>query len=311
MNEIAHRATDYNASQLALIKRTVAADCNNDEFDLFCEVCKRVGLDPFRKQIYAVVYNKNKPDKRKMAIITGIDGFRAVAARNGNYRPDENEPEIVIDETLISDTNPKGILKAAVTVHRYGPDGQWHPVKGWAYWEEFAPLKEIWAENEKTGKRYPSGNFELDKTSNWFRMPHVMLPKCAEAQALRKGWPEDLSGVYAPEEMAQAHMQDLNASEAVEAFQSEQRLKQINAADCVTFDMQDGESGLEAIPLGKVADRLIDRVNRFDDAASLDFFCDYNRAGLKEFWARQKADALEVKKAIDERKAHLSKEEAA
>jgi hypothetical protein len=45
------------------------------------EVARRVGLDPFRRQIYAVVYNKDKPKKRKMSIITGIDGFRAVAAR--------------------------------------------------------------------------------------------------------------------------------------------------------------------------------------------------------------------------------------
>src|SRR3546814_3753630 len=64
-------------------------------------VCKRVGLDPFRRQIYAVVYSKDKPDKRKMSIITGIDGFRAVAARNRDYRPDDIESRIRSEERRV------------------------------------------------------------------------------------------------------------------------------------------------------------------------------------------------------------------
>jgi hypothetical protein len=30
-------------------------------------------------------------------------------------------------------------------------------------------------------------------------MPFLMLAKCAEAQAIRKGWPEDLSNTFAGE----------------------------------------------------------------------------------------------------------------
>lgn len=82
----------YSRAQIDLIKRTVAADCDHTEFDLFMEVARRIGLDPFRKQIYAVVYNKDKPERRKMSIITGIDGYRAVAARSDRYRPDDQPP---------------------------------------------------------------------------------------------------------------------------------------------------------------------------------------------------------------------------
>jgi phage recombination protein Bet len=117
------RARDYTPAQLQLMKRTVAADCDDSEFNLFMEVQRRVGLDAFRRQIYAVVYNKDKPKKRKMSIITAIDGFRAVAARNGDYRPDENEPLIEYDEALKNpEHNPLGIVKAVVKCFKFGPD---------------------------------------------------------------------------------------------------------------------------------------------------------------------------------------------
>ena len=97
------RASDaFSGSQLALIKSTVAADCNAQEFDLFVTVARNAGLDPFRKQISALVFNKNKPDKRRMAIVTTIDGLRVIASRSGRYRPDEEEARYEYDADLKS-----------------------------------------------------------------------------------------------------------------------------------------------------------------------------------------------------------------
>lgn len=296
---VASRASELTGKQLDLIRRTVAADCNVTEFDLFCEVAKRVGLDPFRKQIYAIVYSKDNAEKRKMSIITGIDGFRSVADRSGKYRPDENEPQIFYNNDLKDPkTNPLGIERAVVTVHKFGPDGQWYPLKGVAYWNEFAPLKEVWAYDKESGKRQPTGVFELPE-GNWLKMPRVMICKCAEAQAIRKGWPEDLSGIYAPEEMERASV-DATASELAEAAAVEDRLKLVGGSNNLMCIWAPGQP-LEAVPVGEFADRCIEFIHTAPDAQTIKAWAETNKAALNEFWARAKTDALGVKKYMEQR----------
>lgn len=297
-------AHTFSGSQLQLIRKTVAADTNQPEFDLFVEVCKRVGLDPFRKQIYAVVYNKDKPEKRKMSIITGIDGYRTVAHRSGQYRPDDKPPLIEYDDAAKDkDLNPLGIVRAVVTVFKFGPDREWHPVPGVAYWDEFAPLKDEWAENER-GKRAPTGRQTLDKSSNWFRMGRVMIAKVAEAQALRRGWPEDLSGVYIAEEMAQADAIELTASAQADAYEAEKTQRLIGTAGAVYIGWRAGEP-TDAVPAGQMVDRCAAFFKASESVAELTAWSERNRVALRDFFARHKADAVEVRRLLDERAAEL------
>lgn len=287
--------------QLQLIRRTIANDCNDAEFDLFMAAARSAGLDPFRKQISPLVFNKSKPDKRRMSIITTIDGLRVIAARSGRYRPDEDEPEFTYDPDEKGPTNPLGITKAKVRVYI---DNK--PVTGVAYWTEFAPISEEWAQGED-GRRRPTGKMVLDTGGNWGRMPRVMLAKCAEAQALRKAFPEDTSGLYEAAELDQARVVDVLPSEAVAVEERDQRLVRIGGANGITFAMFPNVP-LESVPLGQVFDRLTERVSEIGDLKLFDWFEATNKIALQEFWARAAGDALELKKFMEKRRLDLATE---
>ena len=302
---IQHPSNTYNGAQLALIRKTVAADCNDMEFDLFVTVARNAGLDPFRRQISALVFNKNKPDKRRMSIITGIDGLRAIAARSARYRPDEDEPAFTADPSLKGETNPVGLEKAVVRVYIRDDRGDtWRPVAGVAYWDEFAPLSEEWTEGDD-GKRRPSGKMVLDTKGQWGRMPRVMLAKCAEAQALRKAFPEDLSALYEGAELDQAKASDLTPSEIVGQAMAHDRLGRIGAAGSIIFQLFPN-APLESIPIGQIADRVIETIRDYTLFEQIRWFESANIQPLREFWAHAPSDALELKKTIETRRSELA-----
>lgn len=284
---------NFEGKQLALIRNTVAKDCNAAEFEQFIHICKAVRLDPLRRQIYAFVFDKNKPDKRRMTIVTGIDGYRAIAERTGNYRPDNRAPRIEYDESMKSpETNPLGIVKAEVSVFKFS-HGEWFEVVGEAYWEEFAPLKEIW-ENDK-----PTGRYVLDrKKDNWRKMGRVMIAKCAEAQAERKGWPDDFSGLELQEEVDRRHTIDLTATEMADAAEKDNRLSRIGGPS-ITILWNDNEP-LQRVPVGQAADRVLEFIsNNKEEPSAIAVWEDRNRFALQELWAMDKSAGLAVKKALE------------
>lgn len=164
---------DLTQEKLDLIRRTVCAGCNQEEFSIFIHACKRTGLDPLMRQIYAVKYGS------QMTIQTGIDGFRLIAERTGCYSPGK-EP------TYNYDANGN-LISATSHVKKMTGDKTWHEVSATAFYQEYCKI-------ERNGQ---PGKF-------WKQMPHGQLAKCAEALALRKAFPGDFSAIYVKEEMEQA-----------------------------------------------------------------------------------------------------------
>lgn len=167
MKEMATLVLNEDKEKIALIKKTVAKDATDDELQLFLYTAKKSGLDPLLRQIHCV--------KRKghMAIQTGIDGYRLIADRTGAYAG--NDDPVYDDEA-----KPR---KASVTVYKL-VNGQRCPFTATARWDQYFP-------GEAQGFM-------------WTKMPHLMLGKCAEALALRKAFPAELSGLYTDDEMQQA-----------------------------------------------------------------------------------------------------------
>lgn len=288
----------FDPKTLNLIRKTVAADTSDDEFNLFVNMARSLGLDPLRRQIYAFVFSKDNPAKRRMSIIVSIDGFRTIAEATGNYRPDEDEPSYEIDDKLKSPINPQGIVKATVRVWKYS-HGDWHRVTGVAYWDEYAPIKDEWAYDEAAGKRRPTGKKTLDDSGQWAKMPRVMLAKCAEAQALRKAWPDNFANVYEASEIDRAKVADMLPAEAAEQGAVAERQERIgHSKDTVPMIFDSG--AIEFVPVGQVADRALAFIssNREEPSAILQWR-EQNKAGLQEFWTRAPKDALALKKEIE------------
>lgn len=232
---LSHALTE---GQMDVLRRTIAHDLTNDEFDLFAAVCNRTRLDPFAKQIYAIkrtVKRRVKNDRGNwvdtyedvLTIQTGIDGYRLIAERSrlygGQDQPEWCGADGVWTDVWLSDEPPSA---ARVAVYRKDVP---RPFVGVAKFDSYAdrwPAKE----GQKLG----------DLRNLWKTMPEGQIAKCAEALALRKAFPNDLSGVYVAEEMDQANNVrpiDTGAREGI----SERDFDEIREAAATLTDEQRGE----------------------------------------------------------------------
>jgi len=304
--------TRRDPRRLDLFRNTVGKDLRGHEIDEAIEWCELYGANPFVKDIYFFVFDKDDAAKRRVVPVIGIGLYRKIAARTGNYRPDDKAPRFTYDEAAISAANPKGMIDCEVTVYKY-VHGEWFPATSRLKWDERAPIKvggfrwedtgETWPDSGKPKRRkVADGSLPVldENKTNWHSMPETMMAKCTEADAIRKAWPNETAGSYVAEEMDAAQTIDLTATEIAETFASELRLKQVGAANCIIIDWCDGEP-LQNVPLGQLGDKAIAfiREHGSEDPARVTMWADRNRAALKEYWGRDKAGALAVKQALE------------
>lgn len=279
---------DFSIAQLKLIRRTVARECSDAEFDEFIAVAQHSGLDPLRRQITPLIFGAARHAERRLVCWATIDGLRVIAARQGDYRPMESAPLLECDASGADpDTNPLGLVRAEVCVWKRSND-VWHAVAGEAWWDEVAPFHDEWTLD--AGVRQPTGRRILDPS--WRRMGRIMIAKCAEAQALRRGWPDLMSGLYSQEELHSAHLVEKTASEKILHPRSATKVR---GTRTLWFVFEPG-GALMSIKLSEVFCRLSE-VGEGDQApAIIAWFVDANRASLSTFWDWAPNEAFELKK---------------
>ena|ERR1700752_4312699 len=194
-DEVSMSSSHFNPKQIEILKNSICRGVTNEEFEVFIMACVKTQLDPFMRQIYAVKRKAKKPDGswgETMTIQTGIDGYRLIAERTERYAPGQ-EPTYTYDQH-------GQLLSATAYVKKQTKDGTWHVVSASAYIDEYCQT----IVDRQTGEKKASGM--------WGNMPRTMLAKCAEAQALRKAFPAEMSGVYTKEEMEQAENHTIKMS---------------------------------------------------------------------------------------------------
>jgi phage recombination protein Bet len=173
----------YSREQIDLIKRTVCKGGSDDDMRLLLYHASVTGLSPLARQIYSI--ERWAGGQKVRSIQVSIDGFRLVAQRSGEYA---------------GQLGPEWC----------GPDGKWRDV--WLDAEPPAAArvaalrcnfeKPLWGVARFDA--YAQRNKDGSPRGLWATMPDVMIAKCAEALALRKAFPQELSGLYTSDEMMQA-----------------------------------------------------------------------------------------------------------
>lgn len=166
--------------KIELIKNTILKGATDLELQMFLNLCETKRLDPLSRQIYCI-----RQRNGSLQMFPSIDGLRVIAERTGNYGG-QTEP------------------------YWCGPDGVWRDV----WLDDGAPSAAkvgVW----KRGYEHPTWgvatfkSYGAGKANNWTSMPDVMLAKCAEALALRKAFPQDMSGLYIREEFGDTETPEL------------------------------------------------------------------------------------------------------
>lgn len=211
---------------LQVLRSSLYPGANPASIKLVLGYCKAAGLDPMQKPVHIVPMWDGKAGEMRDVVMPGIGLYRTQAARSGNYAG-VTEPEYGPDVTeAIGGMTITYPAWCRVTVKRRMDDGTV---------AEFT-ANERWRENYavKGGKEK-----SIAPNAMWAKRPYGQIAKCAEAQALRKAFPEIGSQPVAEEMEGKTMTVDADPVHppAVPAL-TDERAQEIRAAfdACQSFD---------------------------------------------------------------------------
>jgi len=201
MNAPAIRASSSaltDSETIAVLQSSLYPGAAVESVKMVLGYCRAAGLDPFQKPVHIVPMWDRASGGMRDVVMPGVNLYRTQAARSGECAG-VTEPEFGPDKTEnIGGQNITYPLWCRVTVSRRLPTGE---IVNFT-------AREFWLENYavKGGKEK-----SIAPNAMWTKRPYGQIAKCAEAQALRKAFPEIASAVTADEMEGKA----INADDVV------------------------------------------------------------------------------------------------
>lgn len=173
---IASSTTSSGVAIRDALKSSLYPGASDQSVDMVLSYCQAAQLDPMTKPVHIVPIWDSKTKSMRDVVMPGIGLYRTIAARTGCAGVSEPEFGPDVDAVIggVRITYPQW---CRVTVKRRLPTGEIAEFVG----------KELWIENYAI-----KGGAEKSIAPNamWTKRPYGQIAKCAEAQALRKAFPE-------------------------------------------------------------------------------------------------------------------------
>lgn len=187
------KALSFSRKQIETLKKTLCKGRTDTELELFLNVCKGRGLNPFAYQIYCVSRWSSAENREVMSVQTGIAGFRSIAQDTKQFAGEGDT--IFYDEAgkeypkiWLNKEHPFACSVGVEKIIGRQQDGT--PIvkeyRKLVYWDSVVQTKK-----DKT------------PTAFWLGAKGIQqIEKCATAASLRAAFPEKLGGIYSEDEMA-------------------------------------------------------------------------------------------------------------
>jgi len=173
---IASSTTSSGVAIRDALKSSLYPGASDQSVDMVLSYCQAAQLDPMTKPVHIVPVWDSKMKGMRDVVMPGIGLYRTIAARSGCAGVSEPEFGPDVDAVIggVRITYPQW---CRVTVKRRLQTGEIVEFVG----------KELWIENyaQKGGSEK-----SIAPNAMWTKRPYGQLAKCAEAQALRKAFPE-------------------------------------------------------------------------------------------------------------------------
>lgn len=217
-SEIQIKDNGFDASVWNALKSSIYPGAQDESIIMVIDYCKAAGLDPLQKPVHIVpMYVNDKNTKTSIwrdIVMPGIGLYRIQASRSQNYAG-VSEPEYGKEiEANLGNKLIKYPEWCKVTVRKIVQSNL----------VEFS-AKEYWLENYAKASKD-----SLAPNAMWERRPYAQLAKCAEAQALRKAFPEFITHQPTAEEMEGKSLNDFELKNVTPVARQKEEIKE-NAAN--------------------------------------------------------------------------------